>query len=109
MRTEQEVLTQFDKWARGNDQVRAAVLTSSRANPERETDFLSDYDIELYVADLESFRRDDEWLSAFGPIMVRWSEDRARVETRAGTVYLPPLRRLVAPSRGFPMPPPDRA
>ena len=72
MRTEQEVLTQFDKWARGNDQVRAAVLTSSRASPERETDFLSDYDIELYVADLESFRRDDQWLSAFGPIMVRW-------------------------------------
>jgi aminoglycoside 6-adenylyltransferase len=72
LRTPDQVLTQFDRWARGNDRVRAAVLTSSRANPERETDCLSDYDIELYVADLEPFRENDMWLSAFGPIMVRW-------------------------------------
>lgn len=72
MRTEEEVLTQFDNWARGNDLVRAAILTSSHADPECETDFLSDYDIELYVADLEPFRKDDEWLNAFGPIMARW-------------------------------------
>lgn len=72
MRTEEEVLTQFDTWAQKDDQIRAAVLTSSRVSPERETDFLSDYDIELYVADLDPFRRDDQWLSAFGPILVRW-------------------------------------
>ena len=72
MRQEEEVLTQFDKWARANDLIRAAVLTSSRANPARETDFLSDYDIELYVAELEPFLKDDQWLKAFGPIMVRW-------------------------------------
>ena len=72
MRSEEQVLSQFDAWARGNGLVRAAVLTSSRANPERETDFLSDYDIELYVSDLKPFRRDDEWLSAFGAVMVRW-------------------------------------
>jgi aminoglycoside 6-adenylyltransferase len=35
-------------------------------------DFLSDYDIELYVADLEPFRKDDGWLNGLGPIMVRW-------------------------------------
>lgn len=72
MRTEKEVLTQFDIWAQKNDLIRAAVLTSSRVSPEPETDFLSDYDIELYVADLSSFRKDDGWLNAFGPIMVRW-------------------------------------
>ncbi len=72
MRTEKEVLTQFDMWAQKNDLIRAAVLTSSRVDPERETDFLSDYDIELYVADLEPFRKDDRWLNVFGPIMVRW-------------------------------------
>ena len=69
---EEEVLRQFDRWAQENDLIRVAVLTGSRASPERETDFLSDYDIELYVADLEPFRRDDQWLNAFGPIMVRW-------------------------------------
>jgi len=72
LRTEKEVLAQFDKWAQGNDLIRAAILTSSRVNPERETDFLSDYDIELYVADLAPFQKDDQWLNAFGPIMVRW-------------------------------------
>jgi aminoglycoside 6-adenylyltransferase len=72
LRTEEEVLTHFGEWARGNNLVRAAVLTSSRVDPEGETDFLSDYDIELYVSDIGPFQKDDEWLTAFGPIMVRW-------------------------------------
>ena len=72
MRTEEEVLKQFNMWAQKNNLVRAAVLTSSRVSPEREKDFLSDYDIELYVANLELFRKDDQWLNTFGPIMVRW-------------------------------------
>jgi aminoglycoside 6-adenylyltransferase len=45
MRTEKEVFLHFKKWAKNNDLIRAAVLTSSRANPEAEVDFLSDYDI----------------------------------------------------------------
>ena len=72
LRTEKEVLTQFCMWAQKNDLIRAAILTSSRVSPEREADFLSDYDMELYVADLEPFRKDDQWLNAFGPIMARW-------------------------------------
>ena len=72
MRTQEQVLNEFDEWARENDLVRAAVLTSTRANPERETDFLSDYDIEVYVADVEPFRKDDLWLTHFGRIMACW-------------------------------------
>ncbi|MFW5794950.1 MAG: aminoglycoside 6-adenylyltransferase [Bacillota bacterium] len=72
MRTEKEVLPHFKKWAKNNDLIRAAVLTSSRANPEAEVDFLSDYDIELYVSDLKKFKKSDEWLEEFGSIMVRW-------------------------------------
>ena len=72
MRTEKEVLSHFKKWARKNDLIRAAVLTSSRANPEAEVDFLSDYDIELYVSDLSEFKKSDEWLDEFGTIMVCW-------------------------------------
>mgnify|MGYP006301961727 CR=1 FL=1 len=72
MRTEKEVLSYFKKWARKNDLIRAAVLTSSRANPEAEVDFLSDYDIELYVSNLRGFKKSDEWLDEFGSIMVRW-------------------------------------
>jgi aminoglycoside 6-adenylyltransferase len=72
VRKEKEVLAHFDTWSTGNDLVRAAVLTGSRANPAQESDFLSDYDIELYVADLDPFRKGDEWLGSFGSIMVRW-------------------------------------
>lgn len=72
MRTESEVLSQFKDWAKRNDLIRAAVLTSSRVSPDASIDFLSDYDIELYVLDLSTFEQNDDWLREFGDIMVRW-------------------------------------
>ena len=72
LRSQEEVLQQLVEWARGNEVVRAAVLTSSRANPKRETDILSDYDVELYVTDIELFERSESWLTHFGEVMVRW-------------------------------------
>lgn len=55
-----------------NHLVRALVLTSSRVIPGSAIDFLSDYDIELYVTDLTPFQAGDDWVSFLGPIMVRW-------------------------------------
>jgi aminoglycoside 6-adenylyltransferase len=72
LRTEEEIYLLFDEWARNNELIRAAVLTSSRVKPGVIIDFLSDYDIELYVSDIAPFQRDDAWLSVFGEIMVRW-------------------------------------
>ena len=72
MRTEKEVLSQFKEWGKRNKLIRAAVLTSSRVKPDANVDFLSDYDIELYVSDLNKFKKNDDWLETFGPIMVRW-------------------------------------
>ncbi|RKD31210.1 aminoglycoside 6-adenylyltransferase [Thermohalobacter berrensis] len=72
MRTEKEVLSQFKEWAERNELIRAAILTSSRAKPDANVDFLSDYDIELYVSDLSKFKKSDDWLEEFGAIMVRW-------------------------------------
>ena len=72
MRTQTQILEQFNAWARSNKLVRAAILTSSRAKSVRETDVLSDYDIEFYVKDIEPFRQSDTWLSQFGEVMVRW-------------------------------------
>ena len=43
MRTETEILHQFTHWAEKNEIIRAAILTSSRANPGATIDFLSDY------------------------------------------------------------------
>ncbi len=72
MRTEVEVMKTFMDWANHNEFVRTAIMTSSRTNKESNIDFLSDYDIELYVSDLDSFTKDDHWLNIFGDIMVRW-------------------------------------
>ncbi len=72
MRTEEEVLRRFKGWAQQNDLIRAAVLIGSRGRSQRGIDFLSDYDIELYVADFVPFQKDDQWLNAFGSIMIRW-------------------------------------
>jgi len=70
--TEKETLTHFIDWANKNPLIRAGILTSSRAIEDSEIDFLSDYDIELYVSDLNPFKKNDEWLNPFGLIMVRW-------------------------------------
>lgn len=52
--------------------MRTLLLTSSRADPHRSPDLLSDYDVEVFVDDIEPFREDDTWLAPFGPVMVRW-------------------------------------
>ena len=58
-------------WAEDNENVRVAILTSTRANPNAPVDALSDYDIELYVEDLQPFLAGDGWLEVFGEVLVR--------------------------------------
>ena len=58
-------------WAGYQENVRVAILTSTRANPHAPVDALSDYDIELYVRDLEPFLQGDDWLGAFGKVIAR--------------------------------------
>ncbi|MEM7019514.1 MAG: aminoglycoside 6-adenylyltransferase, partial [Pseudomonadota bacterium] len=50
---EQEVMARVMRWAESAPSVRAAILTSSRVNPEPCVDQYSDYDIEVYVDDLK--------------------------------------------------------
>ena len=66
------VLERVLAWAEKSRLVRAVVLTSNRASPERETDELSDYDIELYVSSIEPFLESDSWLDCIAEVMVRW-------------------------------------
>jgi aminoglycoside 6-adenylyltransferase len=65
------VIKNLTDWAAENNQVRAMILTSSRAKPGRQTDLFSDYDIELYVNDIRQFKNDN-WLNDFGDVMIRW-------------------------------------
>jgi aminoglycoside 6-adenylyltransferase len=72
MQSEKAVIENLLNWANNNDIVRTVILTSSRVRDEANIDFLSDYDIELYVSDLSKFIKSDEWLENFGQVMVRW-------------------------------------
>ncbi len=72
MREESAVLGQIREWARVLETVRAVIVTSSRADPRRKPDLLSDYDVQVFVRDTETIARDDTWLHPFGSVMVRW-------------------------------------
>jgi aminoglycoside 6-adenylyltransferase len=62
------------EWANTETSVRAALLVGSRAAPDADIDFLSDYDIVLFLSDLSPCEESDEWLSVFGPILVMLHE-----------------------------------
>lgn len=57
-------------WADAQPAVRAALLTGSRAAPDRRLDRWSDYDVVLFLAADHDLETRDDWLSEFGRIMV---------------------------------------
>jgi aminoglycoside 6-adenylyltransferase len=72
MRNEGTVLRQVSDWAEASENVRTVILTSSRADPLSHPDRLSDYDLQVFVREVEPITRNDQWLQPFGSIMVRW-------------------------------------
>ncbi len=72
MNKQDPVISQLTQWADSDANIRALILTSSRAAKHRELDFLSDYDVEVFAKDTAPFTEDDSWLLGFGEIMVRW-------------------------------------
>jgi aminoglycoside 6-adenylyltransferase len=69
MKTEEEILGQLLHWGQSNDDIRTIILTSSRANPNAFKDLFTDYDVELFVRDLQPFLISDHWLENFGKII----------------------------------------
>jgi aminoglycoside 6-adenylyltransferase len=57
------------------EEIRAIVLTSSRAAPEVAADVFSDYDPRVYVTDIAPFARSDAWFTDFGPVLVALRRD----------------------------------
>lgn len=72
MRSESEVLQHLVNWAQAETNVRALILNGSRAGSRARVDFLSDYDVVLYVHDWHSFKTSDQWLDNFGVAMIRF-------------------------------------
>ena len=71
MRKASEVFDEIQRWAEADDQIRGLVLSSGRVDGNDKVDLLSDYDVIVYVRDLEPYKRDDHWLEAFGSVMTR--------------------------------------
>ena len=71
MESERNVLDDICEWAADSPLIRAIILVGSRADPRREPDRWSDYDIEVFVRDTGLFVNDTAWIDRFGSILVR--------------------------------------
>ncbi len=55
MNQEKNMAEVVSAWAAETDNVRVAILTSTRANPHAPVDELSDYDIVVYVTEIRKY------------------------------------------------------
>ena len=72
---EDAVLGKLLAWCGAEAGIRAVILTSSRATPDRRADLLSDYDVILAVQDPAAFAGEDGWVSQYGPPAARWGDE----------------------------------
>ncbi len=83
---ETDVINRLVQWAGEQAQVRAMLLTSTRARPDAVLDRLSDYDVIVAVTDVQPFVTDDAWVRWYGPPLVMFrdtfSEDGIATYTR---------------------------
>jgi len=57
-------------WAESKIEIRAVLLTSTRAIPHARRDVLSDYDVILIVESIQPFVDDRTWINDFGDVLV---------------------------------------
>ncbi|WP_176967781.1 aminoglycoside 6-adenylyltransferase [Marinococcus luteus] len=68
MRTPEAIMTLIMETARGDERVRAAALSGSRAAAVNSSpDIFSDFDIIYFVENMEQMIQDRSWLKVFGP------------------------------------------
>jgi aminoglycoside 6-adenylyltransferase len=65
-------LDELFRWAWDSENIRAILLTGSRADPSRSIDDLSDYDLTVFVEDLGPITGNTSLAEQFGSVMVRW-------------------------------------
>ena len=64
-----KILRRLVAWGEDREEVRAMILTSTRAGSRAPSDIFSDYDVILAVKDVRAFEQ-DAWLEAFGHVLV---------------------------------------
>jgi len=58
------------QWAKAQEDIRAALITSTRAIPNARRDILSDYDVILIVESIQPYVDDRSWINDFGDVLV---------------------------------------
>ncbi len=66
MKARDEKLAAIKAWTRSNEDIRAALLTSSLVNPLAPVDEFSDLDIELVFLDPTPYLESNDWIKLFG-------------------------------------------
>src|SRR4030043_401621 len=77
----QDAVDRLIEWANRKPDIRAVLLTSSRANPNETLDEFSDYDVIFVAEDIKRYLDDESWLEDFGKVLVLY---RDPVEVRYG-------------------------
>jgi aminoglycoside 6-adenylyltransferase len=75
--SEEETLNRIIQWGESRPEVRALLLTSTRAVPDAKVDRLSDYDVIVAVSDepgIAPFHESRQWLEAFGHVLVLYRD-----------------------------------
>ncbi len=70
MRSEKEMFDLILEVARGDERIRAVILSGSRANPNAPRDFFQDFDVVYVVTDAAPFWKNLEWIRQFGELMI---------------------------------------
>lgn len=83
--TEQQVYDRIIGWAESIDDVRAVLITSSRAVPGAPVDAYSDYDLIIVVRDVLAYAERNDWLAAFGDVVIAYW-DPVDTDERTGRV-----------------------
>lgn len=66
------VLGRLAAWAAGREDIRAMLLTSTRAVPGATIDELSDYDVVIVVREIAPYVSDHLWVEVFGEVLVAY-------------------------------------
>lgn len=88
MRSEQEMMDMLIDFARNDNRIRLVTLEGSRTNKYIPRDSFQDYDISYFVTDMDSFKRNDQWLNVFGKLlMIQKPEDMELFPPELGNCF----------------------
>ena len=91
MRSQEEMLNLILDTAKGDEGIRAVMMSGSRANRNVPPDIFQDFDIIYFVNQVQPYQSNLTWISQFGPLMILQMPDEmgeASTETKVSFAYL---------------------